>query len=150
MDTKRFPELLQSIYRAVAELEKMFPGRHFTPDGHMVGSLGEALASHYYRVDLAPASAVCHDGVCDGRHVQVKATQGSKISISSEPEHLLVLGLHQDGTFTEHYNGPGAPVWRLVSHKPRQKNGQYQVSLPQLAKLMSGIADNQKLPKRLD
>jgi hypothetical protein len=30
----------------------MFPGRHFTPDGHMVGSFGEALAAHHYGIEL--------------------------------------------------------------------------------------------------
>ena len=52
MDTTRFPELIRSIYRVVDELESMFPGRHFTPDGHMVGGIGEAIAKHYYGVNL--------------------------------------------------------------------------------------------------
>ena len=78
MDTTRFPQLLKAIYDAVDELESMFPGRHFTPDGHLVGSLGEALASHHYGVELFEASARCHDGVCESRQVQVKATQGAE------------------------------------------------------------------------
>ncbi|MEY3457412.1 MAG: hypothetical protein RL215_569 [Planctomycetota bacterium] len=44
MDLVRFPQLLRDIYAAVDELERMFPGRHFTPDGHMVGSIGEAFS----------------------------------------------------------------------------------------------------------
>lgn len=139
MDAKRFPELLKFIYDAVDELEAMFPGRHFTPDGHMVGSLGEALASHHYGVELASASNECHDGVCGDRQVQVKATQGTKVAISSEPEHLLVLRIERDGTFTEEYNGPGALVWALVGHKPRPKNGQFQVSLATLRRLMNDV-----------
>lgn len=66
MDKTRFPQLLQAIYDAVDELEVMFPGRHFTPDGHLAGSLGEALASYHYGVELSPASAHCHDGKCGG------------------------------------------------------------------------------------
>src|SRR5258706_2752487 len=122
MDKTRFPQLLQAIYDAVDELEAMFPGRHFTPDGHLVGSLGEALASFHYGVELSPASAQCHDGKCGERNVQFKATQGDRIAMSSEPEHLLVVRLNRDGTFTEEYNGPGALGWALVSHKPRPKN----------------------------
>ena len=125
MDHTRFPQILRAIYEAVDELEAMFPGRHFTPDGHLVGSLGEALASYHYGVELLSASAQGHDGTAGGRRVQVKATQGDRIAISSEPEHLLVLKLGRDGAFTEEYNGPGDTVWSLVSHKPRPKNGQY-------------------------
>jgi hypothetical protein len=88
MDAKRFPERLKAIYDAVDELEAMFLGRHFTPDGHMVGSLGEALASHHYGVVLAGASTECHDRICGDRRVQVKATQVGKVATSSEPEHL--------------------------------------------------------------
>ncbi len=83
MDAKRFPELLKAIYDAVDGLEAMFPSRHFTPDGHMVGSIGEALAAHNYGLVLASASNECHDGVCGGRQVQVKATQGTKVAITS-------------------------------------------------------------------
>ena len=34
-------EKVQTMIRIVADLEKEFPGRHFTLDGHIVGSIGE-------------------------------------------------------------------------------------------------------------
>ncbi len=149
MDAKRFPELLKAIYDAVDELEAMFPGRHFTPDGHMVGSIGEALASHHYGLVLASASNECHDGVCGDRQVQVKATQGTRVAITSEPEHLLVLRLERDGTFTEAYNGPGSMVWSMVKDKPRPQNGQYQVALSTLRKLMQAVPEAQRLSRTI-
>ena len=152
MDLVRFPVLIRSVYAAVDELERMFPGRHFTPDGHMVGSIGEALAAFYYGLKLFAASAEGHDGTVEGhdgtlghRLVQVKATQTRTISISSEPEFLLVLRIARDGSFEEIYSGPGAPVWTLVSHKPRPKNGQYQVALSKLAKLMPSIPASERI-----
>lgn len=148
MNSTRFPELLRAIYNAVDELEAMFPGRHFTPDGHMVGSLGEALAAHHYGIKLSTASSKCHDGSCNGRMVQVKATQGDRIALSSEPEHLLVLRLNRDGTFAEHYNGPGGLVWKLVSHKDRPKNGQYQVALSTLRRLMAEVPKASRLTQQ--
>lgn len=75
MDHTRFPILIQSIYKIVDELEMMFPGLHFTPDGIMVGSIGEALASFYYGIDLFAASCEGHDGKVGNRLVQIKATQ---------------------------------------------------------------------------
>jgi hypothetical protein len=141
MDKARFPELLRAIYESVDALEVMFPGRHFTPDGHLVGSLGEALASYHYGIELSGASTQRHDGTCGERNVQVKATQGNRVSLSSEPDYLLVLRLQRDGTFVEEYNGPGSLVWSLVSHKPRPKNGQYQVSLTALRRIMETVKE---------
>jgi hypothetical protein len=149
MDESRFPEIVRAIYAAVAELEGMFPGRKFTPDGHMIGSLGEALAAHHYGITLHGASFECHDGTCDGKNVQIKATQCDRIAITAEPELLLVLRLQRDGAFTEEYNGPGRRVWSLVSHKRRPKNGQYQVSLVTLRKLMLEIPESERLARRV-
>jgi hypothetical protein len=148
VDKQKFPQLLRSIYDSVDALEAMFPGRHFTPDGHMVGSLGEALAAYHYGVQLSKASAPRHDGVSGKRQVQVKATQGNRVALSSEPEHLLVLRLSREGTFVEEYNGPGALVWKQVSMKPRPKNGQYQISLTTLRRLMKEVDKNDRLPRR--
>jgi hypothetical protein len=148
MDEARFPQIVQKIYAQVQELESMFPGRHFTPDGHMLGSLGEALAQHHYSIALSAASAYCHDGHCDGRNVQIKATQTNRIAISSEPEQLLVLSIRQGGSFEEIYNGPGHLVWALVAQKPRPNNGQYQVPISRLRKLMQSVASEQQVPRR--
>lgn len=48
IDHKRLRALVRDLYTTVNELESMFPGRHFTPDGHMVGSLGECLMVDTY------------------------------------------------------------------------------------------------------
>ncbi len=106
--------LVRQIYRIVDRLEALFPGRHFTPDGHMVGSIGEVLAAARYGLELLPASAPLHDArAVDGKLVQVKATQSNRIAFRGEqgPEHLIVLSLNRDGTTTEEYNGPGHEPW---------------------------------------
>ncbi len=137
MDEAEFPVLIRELYDVVGKLSAMFPGRHFTPDGHLVGSIGEALAKHYYGVQLAPASTQGYDGIRDGKKVEVKTTQGDAVSLSSGPEHLLVVRLLPDGGFEEHYNGPGAPVWALLATRKQTKNGQQQVRLNVLRGLMS-------------
>jgi hypothetical protein len=140
MDEKEFPKLVQALYATVGKLEAMFPGRHFTPDGHLVGSLGEALASYYFGVTLRPASAEGHDGDIGSRKVEVKATQGDRVSISSEPEHLLVFKLLSSGSFEVVYNGPGAPVWALFVKRKTPKRAQHQVSVSALKRLMREVA----------
>jgi hypothetical protein len=146
-DDKRFPELIQELYRIVVELENMFPGRPFTPDGHMVGSLAECFAEYYYGLELYACSYPGHDAHTDDCNVEIKATQGKSVSLRSGPEKLLFFQLLRDGSFEEIYNGPGAPVWALVEAKPRPSNGQYKVSLTQLRKLMQSVPPEQRLPR---
>ena len=40
---KQVAEKVQLLYKISQDLETLFPGRHYTPDGHMIGSIGEAL-----------------------------------------------------------------------------------------------------------
>lgn len=85
----------------------MFPGRHFTPDGHTVGSIGEALAAYHYGLELLPASSKGRDAALGSIAVEIKATQGNVVALRHEPERLLVLKLGKQGGWAEIYNGPG-------------------------------------------
>ena len=123
----------------------MFPGRHFTPDGHLVGSLGECLAAYHYGLELLPASSPGADAVKDGRKIEIKATQAQSVALRSGPEHLLVLRLNREGGFSEVYNGPGDIVWKEFQGKARPSNGQFQISLSRLSALMQGIPPELKL-----
>ena len=136
MITQRLPAIIIELYRLTKELESMFPGRHFTPDGHLVGSIGEALAAYHYDVQLLTASSKGHDATWQGYSVEIKATQGVSVALRHRPERLLVLTLHADGTWGEAYNGPGDPVWNLFRGKALPSNGQYSVRLKTLKKLM--------------
>lgn len=152
MDTTRFPQLVKDIYLSVNELEKMFTDefgrkRHFTPDGHMVGSIGEVLAAYHYGIELYPASYKVHDGEVGERKIQIKATQGNSIAISSEPHYLLVLKISKEGVGEEIYNGPGKAVWDLVKSKPIPKNGQYQVGLSRLKMLMKSVPEAERITR---
>ena len=81
--TAEIPSIVRELYELVEQLESLFPGRRFTLDGHLVGSLGEVLAAHRYGLNLLTASAQTHDAVApDDRRVQIKATQRKAISIS--------------------------------------------------------------------
>ncbi len=147
MDEEQFPEIIRRLYRVVDDLEKMFPGRHFTPDGHMVGSLGEALAAYYYGLDLLAASSRGRDAICGEKVVEIKATQGEVVGFRCAPQHLLVLKLRRDGTFTEIYNGSGDRVWAVVNGKRMPSNGQHQVRLSTLRKLMEQVPPSERLPR---
>jgi hypothetical protein len=124
-------ELIGQLYRIVAALEKEFEGRRFTPDGHLVGSIGEVVAAYAFNLTLLPASNATHDAKAhDGTLVQIKLTGGvGRVSLYGEPQHLIVLQL-RNGKFGTAYNGSGSEVWRNC--RPPAKNGQRTITLSKL------------------
>lgn len=93
----KLPMLLDRLYAIVAELVEMAPGRRFTLDGHLVGSIGEVVAAYAYELHLHPTGYRAHDAkTVDGRHVQVKLTQRESIAISRRCERLIVLRLDRN------------------------------------------------------
>ena len=145
MDKENLPKLVNDLYEIVRNLEAMFPGRHFTPDGHLVGSLGECLAAYHYGLDLLPASTTGGDALKAGLKIEIKATQAKVVGLRYQPEHLLVLKLDQLGGFEEVYNGPGDIVWKEFDGKPKPSNGQYRIALSRLSVLMEQVPSESRL-----
>jgi hypothetical protein len=146
----RFSDLLRQIYTAVTGLEEMFPGRHFTPDGHMVGSIGEAIAAFHYGVELHPPGHREFDGRKHGKEIQIKATQKNSVDLKPCCGTLLVLRLQQDGAFEEIYNGDAERVWKSLSHRKATKAGEISISLKQLRIQQRGVREEEKIARRLD
>ena len=144
-DWAEVSELVASIYQIVDRLEALFPGRKFTPDGHLVGSIGEVIAARMFDLDLLPASTAHHDAIArDGRKVQIKFTQGiRRVALRAEPEHLLVLRLAPDRSVELVYNGKGRSPW--VNAGTMQKNGQREISLSHLRSLDASASDHDRL-----
>lgn len=144
---KMMSDKIKELYLIVKELEECFPGRHFTPDGHLVGSIGEVLAAHYYGLELFSASTETHDARSScGKLVQIKATQGNSIGLRSEPEHLIVLKIVRNGEATEIFNGPGYIAWEAAGKM--QRNGQRAINVSKLTKLMNSITNELKISKQ--
>ncbi|MCR4945676.1 MAG: hypothetical protein K5929_01870 [Lachnospiraceae bacterium] len=119
---------VQMMIEIVTELENEFPGRHFTLDGHLVGSIGEVMAAYYYGIELYKASAVVHDGCVGKREVQIKITQQDDIVINEEPQYLIVLYLTKKGDVYEVYNGPGKKPWESSSKRDSHNNRHMRVN----------------------
>lgn len=137
------PEVAQ-IYDAVRKLETQFPGRPFTPDGHLVGSLGEVIVAKNFGLTLLPCSAKGHDAKDDeGRLVQIKLTGGKSVALRADCDRLIVMQITNDKKSVEVvYDGDGAPVWAAVGAAAREEvgkkpptNGQYQISLARLREI---------------
>lgn len=148
MDHEKFQRLIKRLYSTVSELEAMFPGRHFTPDGHMIGSIGECLVVEAYGIVLKPASNKGFDGTTpDGKQVEIKATQSSTVAFRNAPEHTIIIKILPDGTFEEVYNGPGSLVWTQFSGRKLPSNGQYQISIKKLKELNKQINESNRVPR---
>jgi len=131
------PEPVSRIYRAVTDLERAFPGRKFTPDGHIVGSIGEVIAAEALGLTLHPASNPCRDAYDDRGQVQIKMTAGKKVSMYSCCERLVVLKVLSPDEAEVVYDGPGQPAWEACGAVA--KNGQRVVSLSRLKKIQDEL-----------
>ena len=139
------PELLASLYVIVDRLEELFPGRKFTPDGHLVGSIGEVIAARMFDLTLLKSSFPDHDAVTDdGRRVQIKLTQGTgRVALRAKPDYLLVLRLAPDRSIEVVYNGSGQQPWNRAGKI--QKNGQRSISLSLLRCIDSAVEDANRI-----
>jgi hypothetical protein len=128
------------IYEAVAMLEALYPGRKFTPDGHLVGSIGEVVAAEALGLTLYPASRACHDAYdADGRDVQIKLTGGSSVSLYGDCDRLVVLRITSPQTAEIVYDGDGSPAWNAAG--AMGKNGQRPISLYRLRAVAKATTD---------
>ena len=127
-------ELVRSIFDACAELSRR-SARSVSPDGHLVGSLGEIFAARELDLTLETASNAGFDAIDPhGRRVEIKTTTRSSVSLSAEgtlAERLVIVQLDRDnGTPTIVYDGPASVAWRLAGRPA--KNGQRRLSLSSL------------------
>ena len=138
------PSLIGDLYKTTRRLNSLFEGRPFTPDGHLVGSIGEVVAEYVYGLRLEPCSTPRIDARTDDkRSVQIKLTGGDSYGIRwssqaevSHPDLLICLRLTSEG-FEEVYNGP-FPV-DLLRAKRDQSNGQVSLSVSLLRKLKMSV-----------
>lgn len=144
VDWEEVTGVLEALYASVGRLERLFPGRKFTLDGHLVGSIGEVVAAYMFRLTLLTASNQGHDAIAaDGRAVEIKFTQGQSVAIRHQPGHLVVLHRPRGGPVVVVYNGPGEAVWLRAGAKA--SNGQKPISLHRLRQLDREVDPAQRL-----
>jgi hypothetical protein len=129
------PAPVAAIYAAVNELEARYPGRKFTPDGHLVGSIGEVIAAEVFNLTLYPMSHAAHDACDADGPVQVKMTAGKSVAMYDCCVRLIVLKVVSPEEAEVIYDGPGEPVW--MNERKVQKNGQRTISVSKLRTLAS-------------
>lgn len=126
------PPPVAAIYRAVAELEALYKDRKFTPDGHLVGSIGEVVAAEALHLTLHPMSRKGHDAFDSSGDVQIKMTAGKRVTMADTCDRLVVLQVVSPEEAEIVYDGPGAPAWAAAGKE--NKNGR-SVSIATLRRL---------------
>jgi hypothetical protein len=126
----KLPPAVAQIYEAVAELERQYPGRKFTPDGHLVGSIGEVVAAEALGLTLHPMSKPGHDAFDANGDVQIKMTAGNSVSMYGESIRLVVLKVISPHEAEIIYDGNGKAAWDRAGKL--QKNGQRTIRLSKL------------------
>ena len=146
---------LVALFKIVNRLETEYGehGRRFTIDGHLIGSIGEVLVAEAYNLELAENSTPVYDAwtkTKPQKTVQIKATQIDRVSFSAKhekdavPDHVIVIKIDQNGTWKTIYNGSGKLVYNNLGKV--QKNGQSQISLSKLCRLMENTSAENMLP----
>lgn len=136
-------DLVRLIFQACAELSRR-SRRSVSPDGHLVGSLGEIYAAQELGLTLQTASNAGFDAVdSDGRRVEIKTTTRAAISLSTSgtlAERLIVVQLDAEtGSAQIVYDGDAALAWDLAG-KPGN-NGQRRLYIQKLTQHGSPITN---------
>ncbi len=115
------PEQVASIYEATAASQAWYPGGKFTPDGHLVGSIGEVIAAEALSLTLYPMSRSGHDDYDANGDVQIKMTAGKEVRMYATCVRLVVLRVVSSQEAEIVYDGPVQPPWENA--KKRKMDG---------------------------
>lgn len=139
---KQLKEAIVNLYEVVAKLHSAFPERKFTPDGRMVGDIGEAIAAIEYDVILDKTNRQHWDGyridsAGKKRKVQIKTTQKDETYLKKPPHEgdLLVFKIFNNGKWKCCYDGPAIKVWQLLKNQRPDSTGAKIITLNRLGKL---------------
>ncbi len=149
--SRRLKEAIRDLYLSVEKLRRAFDGRKFTPDGRMVGDIGEAIASLEFGVILDKKIKKHWDGhridsagkKCD---VQVKATQRDETYLKKPPQEgdLLVFRIDRNGEWECYYDGSIIKVWESLKHKKPDSTGAKIIKLAKLKEIAQDGFNSQK------
>ena len=133
---------IKDLYALAEKLNSIFPEKPFTPDGRMVGDIGEAIASIEFGVVLDEKLQRHWDGYREDysgnkRKVQIKTTQKDETYLKKPPHDgdLLVFQIFKNGDWKCCYNGGILPVWDSLSNKKPDSTGAKFIKLSKLEEI---------------
>ena len=146
---------IRQMFQAQEALRAAFPKKPFTPDGRMMGDIGEAIAEISYRVTIDEKlrkhwDGKWEEGTTECSEVQVRATQKEETYVK-EPPHdgcLLVFKISPNGSWKCCYNGSPNRVWKSLETRRADKTGAKLIQLAALRKLNKEVAPSESISLR--
>ena len=122
--------ILASIFASQKALRALAPEYNWSGLGNLLGDFGELLATDHYKLQKAPSGSGDYDArTADGLTVQIKTNfAASQIGFRGQADLLLVLGIHEDGSWEEIYFGTYAPVLSHAHFSARDNKHMIAVS----------------------
>lgn len=122
--------ILSSIFSSQRALRALAPEYRWAGLGNLLGDFGELLATDHYQLEKAPSGSGDYDAKTqDGRSVQIKTNfAANQIGFRGEADLLLVLGIHEDGSWEEIYFGAYRSVKEQARYSARDNKHMIAVS----------------------
>lgn len=144
------PDEIRGLMEARNRLRDHYghPDLRFTPDGNLLGDLGEALAVELFGLELGRRCGPGIDGTApDGRTVQVKVSASKRGPafrlVDTKADHLLFFSLDFDECCgVVDFNGPEIIATNLL---PAAWVGQRSLTLNQIKRADALVPDNARL-----
>lgn len=154
MRKTEFTAAVKSVFDACRYLSNLSGGtRRFTPDGRMVGDIGEVIAEVFFRVKLHNVGRHDWDGTYNGRNVQIKATGGDGTYLKEPPKEGFADGLlmvfqinRESGEFELVYNGDVQRVWDALNNILLDRTGAKMISIDRLRGLQKSVHSKDIIP----
>jgi hypothetical protein len=146
MDATEFKHKIAEIYRIADELGDAFGIDTCTPDGHLLGAIGQIAAKIGFGLEFRSEEEEHNCTWSDGSrkiNVQVRCTGHGNIALRRKPEHLIALEITPKGQIRVLFNGPGEVVWDRIE---RQRATQKYASANLLRIAQKNVSQREQLP----
>ena len=146
MDVREFKNKIASIYEIANELGREFNIPRCTPDGHLLGTIGQIAAKIAFGLQVGSDKKEHNCSWFDQNrfiNIQVRCTGRGSAAIRTEPEYLIALGISETGKIYLLYNGPGKYVWERIKH---QKQSRKYASKKQLTEAQYEVSPTIQIP----
>ena len=134
------------IYEIANELGSEFNISKCTPDGHLLGAIGQIAAKIAFGLKFGSDEQEHNCTWSDkGKFIdiQVRSTGRGSVAIRKKPEYLIAIEITESGKLFLLYNGPGEYVWEKIQH---QKQPQKYASKNQLLEAQQEVSFSSQIP----
>jgi hypothetical protein len=124
MTSAEFKDNIRQIYSISTGLGTAYGIETCTPDGHLLGAIGQIAAKIAFGVTFGSKKDEHNCSISfNGRQldIQVRTTGKTSIALRAEPEYLIAIKIANYGAIDLIYSGPGHHVWDMVKHQKAQQ-----------------------------